>query len=194
MFSEADKKILQTALVGGVVAILGLFYYMWAVVNPEMASRDKDITSHTDLIKKKDAELAEIKRWEGRTAEIAAIIQQLDQKIKRLPGTSDASEFLRILRECVQITNLSDIRIGRVKNVPMGAYDEIPFMVTCRARYHDLGQFLTLVEQHPQRIMRVKTLNVTSDLARPSRHTAIVQVATFVFNESVPRAKEVASK
>jgi Tfp pilus assembly protein PilO len=194
MFSESDKRTLQTAVVAGVVAMLGLFYYSWAFVNPDIGGTEKSIADLQEEIKRKEATLAELKKWEGRTNEIASIVQDLEAKVQRLPKTSEASDFLRILRDCVRRTNLSDIKIGRVRNVPMGAYEEIPYMITCRARYHDLGQFLTLVEQHPDQIMRLKTLSMASDLRRPSRLNVVVQVATFAFTESLPKTKEVASK
>jgi len=193
MFSENDKKILQTTLVAGVVAVLALTYYVWAFVNPDLGNLRTEIATLKEQKTKKQGILAELKKWEGRTGEIATIIQDLDQKVQRLPRSADTSKFLEILRECVRRTNLSDIKIGRLKSVPMGAYQEIPYMVTCRARYHDLGQFLTLVEQNPQQIMRVKTLTVSNDKNRPSRHTVVVQVATFVFTEPIPK-KEVVSK
>jgi len=192
MFSEADRKVLQTALIAGGIALLGLIYYIWASVNPEITQLDKAMSGYQEDLKKKHAELEQVKKWEARAGEIAAIVQQLEQKVQRVPKTAEPGEFFRLLRECVRRTNMTDIKIARLKNVPMGAYDEIPYTITCRARYHDLGQFLTLVEQHPQQIMRVKTLDVSNDAKRPSRHSVIVQLATFVFTQPFP--KEVASK
>jgi len=193
-FTDADKRVLQTALVAGVVALLGLFYYVWAIVNPEIKQLKSAVMTEEADIKVREAELAELKRWEGRAGEIAMIVKELNQKVQRVPKTSDPSEFLRILQECIRRTNLSDLKIVRLKNVPMGAYEEIPYTITCRARYHDLGQFLTLVEQNPQQVMRVKTLDVRNDLKRPSRHNVIVQLATFVFVESALQDKEVAAQ
>jgi len=190
--SDTDKKTLQTTLIGGVVVLLGLLYYVWAVVNPQVAGYDKSIRDLNDQMEVKQEELKDVKKWEERKGEITAIVQQLGEKVKRLPQTTDPSEFLRILRECVQLTNLTDIRIDRPKPILMGAYDELPYMITCRARYHDLGQFLTLIEQHPQQILRVKTFEISNDAKRPSRHRVTLQLATFVF--AVSKSQEVASK
>jgi hypothetical protein len=49
-----------------------------------------------------------------------------------------------------------------------------------------LGQFLTLIEQHPDQIIRVKTMRIGNDPNRPSRHPVRMAVATFVFTEKVP--------
>ena len=66
-------------------------------------------------------------------------------------------------------------------------YAEIPYRIDCRARYHDLGQFLALVEQHKEQIMRVKNLDLSADAKNPSRHKVDIQVATFFFTRSIPR-------
>ncbi|MCX8036522.1 MAG: type 4a pilus biogenesis protein PilO [Candidatus Sumerlaeia bacterium] len=188
MFSKQDKKILQAALVGGGIAVVGLIYYVMVYVSKEVASYEKAIKTSNDTYKKKQAELDDLRRWEQRKEEINALVNDLMEKVKRLPRSVEASDFFRILRDCVHRTNLSEIKVGRLKTVDMGAYNEIPYMVSCRARYHDLGQFLALIEQHSQQIMRIKTMDVYVDMKkRPSRHHVNLQIATFVFTEPVPR-------
>jgi len=194
MFSEMDKKVLQVILVVGVVAVLGLFYHVWAKVNPEVKRRDAAIRANTAEIKRKKEELDDLKAWRARAAEIGVIVQSLEEKIARLPRTRSAREFFRILRECVRMTNLTDLKVQRLKEIPMGAYEEVPYLIVCRARYHDLGQFLALIEQHRSQIMRLKTLDISNDIKRPSRHPVTLRVATFVFTQPLPRTKEVASK
>jgi len=189
MLSKADKKILQAVLVGAAVIIIGLVYYTMAFVNAEITGKDADIKANDALLKKHQDELTELKAWAGRSNEINAIINELLQKVQRLPRSVEASDFFRILRDCVHRTNLSEIKVAKLKSINMGAYEEIPYMITCRARYHDLGQFLTLVEQNAQQIMRVKTLDLFSDLKRPSRHRVSLQVATFVFTEPLPKPR-----
>ena len=61
-------------------------------------------------------------------------------------------------------------------------YTEIPYVILAHGRYHAVGQFLTLVEQNPQRFMRVKYLKIKNDLLRPSIHTIQMVVETFMFN------------
>lgn len=194
MFSETDKKILQVVLVIGVVAVLGLFYYVWAVVNAEKRGLDKTIEAKQTEHRKASAELAELRKWEDKAGQIDKIVKQLEEKVKRLPRTVEARKFFSILRDCIRVTNLSVERIARIKLESMGAYSEIPYMISCRARYHDLGQFLMLVEQHREQIMRVKTLDVTNDPKRPSRHPVTLRVATFVFTQPVSNLKEVSGQ
>jgi len=198
MWSEADKRILRPILIGGAVILAALLYYSW-VTNDEAKSMDDRIASLKEQSKAKEAELTEIKRWESRAPEIEDIVKDLQEKVKRLPRTVEASDFFRILRDCVLMTNLTDISVGRVKRANMGAYEEIPYVIDCRARYHELGQFLAIVEQHSQQIMRVRRLDILEDVGRPSRHKVSMEIATFVFTEQIPPAplppaREVTSK
>jgi len=194
MLSENDKKVLQVVLVVGVVAFIGLFYYSWAVVKGRMKNLDKTIKTAEETVRQKQQELSDMKKWQKRSAEIEGLITELQKKVSRLPSTVEAREFFSILRECVRMTNLTNIKIARVKSVSMGMYEEIPYAITCRARYHDLGQFLALVEQHRKQIMRIKTLDISNDPKRPSRHPVTMKIATFVFTKPLPKTKEVASK
>jgi Tfp pilus assembly protein PilO len=191
MFNESDKKILQIVLVVGVVAGLGLFYYYWAMAKYQIKSLDDEITTLAEQKKKKSAELRELKQWAEREDEITQIVAQLEEKVQRLPKTPEARRFFSILRDCIRITNLSANKIARLKPEPMGAYSEIPYQISGSARYHDLGQFLMLVEQHREQIMRVKTLDVRNDMKRPSRHPLNLKVATFVFTQPLPQQESV---
>jgi Tfp pilus assembly protein PilO len=186
MFTETDKKVLQVVLVFAVFAILGLFYYVWAFANPQLERLQKMEKKQAAAIKTRTAQLTELKRWEGKREDIRKIVDQLKERLRRLPQLVETFRFVNIIRQCMGKTNLSDMNIGRMKKVPMGAYEEMPYLINCRARYHDLGQFLTLIEQHPEQIIRVKRLTISNDANRPSRHPVRVTVATFVFTEKVP--------
>jgi Tfp pilus assembly protein PilO len=188
MFSQRDKKTLQLVGVVAVVAIVGLFFYQ-RQTKGEVAKMTTQITSLNEQFNAKKKELDELRIVLSRKDQITNMIAQIQEKRLRLPQTPEAREFYSILRECIQITNLSDIKIAPVEPVPMGLYEELPYVITCRARYHELGQFLMLVEQHSKQIMRIKTIDITNDLARPSRHPVTLRLATFCF---LPGPKEVA--
>jgi Tfp pilus assembly protein PilO len=191
MFSDKDKKMLQMIAVFAVVAVAGLFFYQRST-RAQAGAIDAKIATFTELQKSKSKELEELRLIMDRSAEIGQMMTAIEEKRKRLPQTAEAREFYNIIRECIQITNLSELRIAPVAPVPMGLYEEVPYYITCRARFHELGQFLMLVEQHGKQIMRIKTLDIGNDLKRPSRHPVLVRLATFVF---LPTAdKEVAQK
>lgn len=196
MFSETDKKVLQVGLVAAVIVGLALLYYVWAVVKYKVSGYEKTINTTQAQITQKQAELDNLNDWKARENEIRGYIERLRKEVDRLPTKPEAREFFGILQSSLSMTNLSENQIIRQKNVPMGAYEEIPYQIVCRARYHDLGQFLALVEQHKLQIMRIKTLDILNDLRRPSQHQVTLRVATFIFTEPVPQMdrKEVASK
>lgn len=196
MFSEQDKKVLQVILVIAVIAGLGLFYYSWAVVKYEVRRLDSDIKKYQQDKKTKQTQLRELKKWEGREAVIEQMAAELKRRVQRLPTSPEAREFYAILRQCIGMANLSEItKIVRTKGTDLGSdVAEIPYQITCRAGYHDLGKFLELVEQHPKQIIRLKSLDVQTDLKRPTQHKVSLEVATFVFTRPVPKAKKGATR
>ena len=186
MFSDKDKKSLQLLLIFGVVAALGLFLYVRNVVKPELLALQDSTTKGQQALKEKRAELSELKRWEGREAEIQGTMTKLREKMMRLPTRIDSRQFVGILRDCILQASLSDIAVMQIKPTDMGLYQEVPYEIKCRAKYHDLGQFLMLAEQHAKQIMRVKTMDITNDMKRPSRHPVTLRLSTYVINKPVP--------
>jgi Tfp pilus assembly protein PilO len=77
-----------------------------------------------------------------------------------------------IIQETVKPENVRD----------RAQYTEIPYTVEAHGRYHELGQFLTLIEQNPQRFMRVKSFKLGTNLLRPSIHPIKMEITTFMFN------------
>jgi Tfp pilus assembly protein PilO len=62
-------------------------------------------------------------------------------------------------------------------------YTEIPYTIEAHGRYHEIGQFLTLIEQNPQRFMRLRNFTAENNLERPSIHPVQMEISTFMFNQ-----------
>ena len=193
MLSETDKKILQVVLVVGLFSVVGLFYYSFGVVKDRVKRLNERINTTEKQIKEKETYVQDLREWQNRQADIQGLIQALNEEIKRLPTSIDERNFFQILAECIAKANLSDVKVTRPigrgrkgKQLDLGAYVERPYRIYCKARYHDLGQFLMLIEQHRERIMRLKTLDVSNNPKRPSRHPVNMQVATYVFTRPIP--------
>ena len=197
MFTETDKKVLQTGLVMAGILAFALLYYTFIMVKPQVQNDRKEAQKKRDEKKKLDEELAQLQEYKGKEAEIAAFIQQLYKEVERIPQAKEALEFSRIIEDSIRMTNVDYTGMLPQKSIPRGAYEEIAYLIDGRARYHDFGQFLAVIEQHKNRIMRIRKLTVTSDPAKsPARHKLSVEVATYYFTETLPSLdkKEVASR
>lgn len=191
MFSDRDRYVLRNFLVLAVVATAAVGYYSWSVASTERQSRQKNIESLSEEVKAKEKMLVEIKKFIQDRDKIEVLVRQLAEKAKRLPWTVGAIEFYTVVGDCVRRTNISDMFITVRPPVVRGHFTEFPYQISCKARYHELGQFLTLIEQHSKQIIRIKSLEITNDLRRPSRHPVKMEMATFRFNQAIPSLTEI---
>jgi Tfp pilus assembly protein PilO len=101
----------------------------------------------------------------------------------KLPSTVAPEEFFKAFEKILKTTRLSYSELKPLPLLERAIYTEIPYQLVGNGRYHDFGQFLNLVEENPDRLMRIKTFVIENDDSRPSLHPIKVQLATFKFNK-----------
>jgi Tfp pilus assembly protein PilO len=99
----------------------------------------------------------------------------------KLPDSPDAPGFYQALVRVLQVTRVDYSELQPLKDAPRTVYVELPYKITCKARYHDLGHFLNLIEENPDRFMRVKTFTIENQDSRPSVHPVTLEIGTFMF-------------
>jgi Tfp pilus assembly protein PilO len=183
-FTESQKsKMLIIGFLGAVVMVVTLYFHF--IIGRGIV-RDAKVEStqlNTEIADARQElkEIRELMAQEGAMEEQRAMIQEV---VKRLPNSPDAPGFLMALVSILRTTHIIQevVRPDRPQN--RRQYTEIPYSVTAHGRYHELGQFLTLIEQNPRRFMRVKGFKVENNLERPSIHPISMEIATFMFNDT----------
>ncbi|RMH29774.1 MAG: hypothetical protein D6691_02160, partial [Candidatus Hydrogenedentota bacterium] len=89
--------------------------------------------------------------------------------------------FFQALSKVLQVTRVDYTELEPLKEVSRSAYVEIPYRIKGTARYHDFGHFLNLIEDNPDRFMRVRTFTIENRDDRPSVHPVTIELATFMF-------------
>lgn len=180
-FSEQQKsKLLIIGFVGAVLLVVVLYFHFIIGRGQE---RDYKMRSQrlTKEIAESKAELAEIKELMSQEAKLEQQRVLISKLVKRLPASPDAPGFLTALVSILRTTGIIQETVKPEKLQSRSQYTEIPYSIQAHGRYHELGQFLTLVEQNPQRFMRVKSFTVENNLERPSVHPVKMEIATFMF-------------
>ena len=108
--------------------------------------------------------------------------QLIARVTKRLPNRPDAPGFYEELVLSLRESQISQSAVRSVNAKVQSQYTEIPYEVSAFGQFHKLGNFLTLIEQNPQRFMRIKNFVVTNIDDRPSVHPIEMEIATFMFN------------
>ncbi|NQU42808.1 type 4a pilus biogenesis protein PilO [bacterium] len=176
-----QKKIIMRVIVVGALGLGVIFWYWMMFGRAELESAEKgfgELEAQYDELAEEQRTINEFKAMtEGQWDEIE---QTIAQASKRLPQTRESQGFLIALRNILQITGINTLELSPRKVAEYDRFAEIPYGILARGRFHEIGHFLNLVEQNPDRFMRVKTLEVDNDLDRPSLHPIKVQIATFM--------------
>jgi Tfp pilus assembly protein PilO len=181
--SELDKKVLYFGLVIALVIAAILLWYMIAIQGDQIKRHRRErekITEEVKDLKKNYTQMLAMVQQKDKVMRDLAI---LEEAAKRLPTSRDRFKFFVELSDILQLTGVKYSKIVPQKDNVKTFYTELPYEITCLARYHEFGQFLNMIEQNPNRFMRVKEFVVRNDRQRPSLHPITLNVATFMFNE-----------
>ena len=174
--------LLSTIIFGGV--IIGVTFYLYFMLGVKAISGKNDQIEKT---KKKisglTAQLKEMDELDKVKDQFDIIAAKLDRISRRLPSIPEAPEFLNALSSAIRATGISARKLAPEKENDFDRFTEIPYSIEGVGRYHEIGQFLTIVEENPQRFMRVKSLKIENDKDRPSLHHFSMGIATFMFVE-----------
>jgi Tfp pilus assembly protein PilO len=180
--NEQQKRMLLIVVFVGFIGLVTTAYlwYIWGsgIVK---TSRQKVETAATETASI-EAELTKINEFQALTqSEYSVIEAKLERMTRRLPPSPEAPGFLKALSNILRETGIDTKDLAPQAVEAFGGYTEIPYQISARGRFHEIGQFLNLLEQNPDRFMRVKEMTVKNSEDRPSLHPVDVKIATFMF-------------
>lgn len=179
---EQSKSIIITGFVGLLVlVIMSYSYFMFG--REQIKNFNVQAMSLQEETKKLKAELRDIKQTLSERSEIEKQAETIKKVTQRLPSSPDAPGFLNALIAILGTTGIFQEEVRPDATTDRSLYTEIPYKIKARGHFHALGQFLTLIEQNPDRFMRVKNLKLINDMNRPSIHPVEMDIVTFMFNQ-----------
>ena len=161
-----------------VAAVVYMDIMFW---RPDLTATQKKIETARADVKTMESRIREIDR-EMANIDLLKQKQDLLKRISaKLPDSVDAPGFYNALVKILQVTRIDYSELEPLAPQERSAYVEIPYRITCKGRFHDFGQFLNLIEENPNRFMRVKSFTVENQKERPSIHPLSVEIGTFMF-------------
>ena len=181
--SEQNKRILQFGIAFGLIGLIAAVYvwYIWgkAVEEKETVKQGK-LQKELTLV---NEQLEQIKNAHLIREEIAVKQAFLERASKRLPSTPDAEGFFENVSTMLTKSNSNVNLVMPVKIEERSSYAEIPWRIDAISQYVELGVFFNLVEQNPDRLMRVKKFEIQNDPVLPGYHNVQVTIGTFMFTK-----------
>lgn len=183
ILNESQKsKLLMTLFIGMVsLVLIGFFHFMYGL---GMVAQDNRMRIETEKkLESLQKDLAQVESLVDQKKELERQSEMIRKVTQRLPSSPDAPGFLNALLMTLSTTGIVQEEVKPVEKETRALYTEIPYTIQAHGRYHAIGQFLTLIEQNPDRFMRVKSLQIGNDANRPSIHPIKMDVTTFMFNQ-----------
>jgi Tfp pilus assembly protein PilO len=181
-FTEKDKKTLQVGVFIAILLGAGIFYYHITIIKPRINannSKAEELKEETKQLKEDYRTMLALKDQEDL---IKAMEKSVRDAARRLPSRPDAPGFLNELIEILRMTGVKNQTITPQNYDEHTLYTAIPYEIECHSRYHEFGQFLNLIEENPNRFMRVNSFHARNDQKRPSIHPVSLRISTFMFN------------
>ena len=186
MFSEKQKQVMMAAAFIALLLGGGIWYFQFMMGSQAIKQWEEDARKYSEESEGLKEKIKEYKTLKSREAEIKAKEAQVKELAKRLPEVPEESQFYVILADIMDKASVFPIKVEKLKPNAREFYTEIPFRLECFVKYHNLGEFFNLIEEHRDRFMRIKQFNITGEnpilAERPSVQYATVEIATYAYN------------
>lgn len=190
IFTRLKKNPKQMMVVISVSGALALLFYFNFLLKPQFMS----ICSNRSKLNKVRADLkaarSDIAKIDSMRNTVEVYNKKLGQYEKTLPTEEGIPDLLESLSEMAKNANMRIAGIVPVDQketkTESRVYKEIPIMITANAGYHEMGRFLSGLE-NSDRFMKVVDMQIKANPVSPKKHNVELLVVTYVLLEGKGR-------
>jgi type IV pilus assembly protein PilO len=180
-----DPKI-QNLILMVLLGLIAVVLYMYFVFIPQVG-RDVSLVGKT-LKMRSDLKAARalISEKDALKKQAAEYNDKIEIYEKKLPAQQEIPDLLenlsRMARNAdITIIGITPVSLKTQKERRGQVYKEIPILITAKSGYHELGRFLSNLE-NADRFMKAVDINIKSDSVSPKKHNVEVMVYTYVLS------------
>jgi type IV pilus assembly protein PilO len=116
--------------------------------------------------------------------DISEFKEKVDSYERMLPAEQEIPTLLESLSVMakssgVRIESIMPVAKKEEKLSPGQVYQEIPILITARSGYHELGSFVSKLE-NAERFMKIVDINIRTNKLAPKKHDVEILVLTFI--------------
>ena len=181
---KSNPKQMVIAVFAALIIVL-LVYFNF-LLNPQIVY----LFSSRSKLSQLNADLKSARNDIAKIGDMRKQVEMYNKKIgqyeKTLPTKEGIPSLLENLSEMAKSANMRIVGIVPVDhNEPAAsgrAYKEMPIKIIAKAGYHELGRFLSSLE-NSDRFMKVIDMLVRADKASPKKHDVELMLVTYVLLE-----------
>ena len=186
IFSDILKNQKQMLAIIAATVILALFLYITFVLSPQIVR----IFGVSGQLAKARADLRDAESDIARIGNMKAAIEAYKTKVgryeKTLPTEEGIPSLLESLSEMAKNSNMNIAGIVPVQPSDTRAqsrvYKEIPITINAKAGYHELGYFMSSLE-NSDRFIKISDMQMKFNRPTPKKHDTELLVVTYVLLE-----------
>ena len=187
-FAIDFKNTKQMVIMAGALGIGACYLYLSFLLLPQIRGVAKAYDKSTKI----RADLAVSQRESSEVAGLKAQVARYQDKIesyeKMLPVEQEIPKLLGDLSNKAKAANVKIVGITPLQSKQEASsaieiYQEIPILINARSGYHELGKFLSDLE-NSDRFMKVADINIKENRATPKRHDIELLILTYVLLEN----------
>lgn len=168
------------ALLGIIVSVLYIYFIFIPQFTKDLGLVGRAIKMRGELKYAKTL-IAEKEDFKKKVAEYN---EKIDLYEKKLPAQQEVPSLLENLSKMAMNANINIIGITPValklsREKKGQVYREIPILITAKSGYHELGRFLSNLE-NGDRFMKVVDISIKTNTSAPKKHDVELMVYTYV--------------
>ena len=172
-------------IIMGVTAVIVVLYLTFILV-PKFGQLSKASRVVNDLNNKINQLNTMVKRQTQMKDRLTKLRKEYAEYSKKLPQEKEIPEFLEGISSIakkarVRIVSItpSELRAVESKGKVIQYYREMPILITAKSGYHQLGKFVSDLEQGG-RFMTISNLRIQYDSNFPRMHNERIKLLTYV--------------
>lgn len=181
---KKNQKLMMILIISA--TILTLLVYFNLLLKPQVV-KGADLRSKLSKVSA-DLRIArsDIAKISSMKKAVEAYNTKISQYEKTLPTEDGIPSLLESLSDMAKSSNMNIAGIVPVQSKDITsqsrAYKEIPIMVTAKAGYHELGRFMSSLE-NSDRFIKIADMQIKFNKPTPKKHDIELLVVTYVLLE-----------
>jgi type IV pilus assembly protein PilO len=180
-YIKKNPKQLTMAMIAAALAALLLFVYF--LLMPQLTKLGTLVGKASKAKLEFRSAKVSISNIDKFKSDISKFSAKIDLYEKKLPAEQEMPSLLEELNSMAKKSNLDIISITpsapRAEGALKAAYQEFQIKIIARCGYHELGSFLTDLE-NTDRFMKLVDINIKANENTPKMHSVELMVATYI--------------
>jgi type IV pilus assembly protein PilO len=182
---KKDERQTQMAVMAGLAVFVAI--YLFFILRPQLVSIVCALGNSIKVAGELGSAKTDIANIPKFKKTIEAYRGKIELAEKRLPAEREIPSLLESLSDMARRCNVKIVSITPVV-VPVKAerssrsrpvYQEIPIAITAKSGYHELGSFISKLE-NSDRFMMVDDIEIRANKANPRSHDVELIVMTYI--------------